>query len=231
MAKKIITTLILALATVVAVAQTPAQFKFLGIPVDGKKSDFIFQLRQKGFTYDAKDDLLTGKFNGMESNVRVSENYGKVDRVFIADANVCDEAQIKIRYNTLLKQFKDNDKYLELDENQPIPDDEDISYEMSVHSKTYDASFYFNPIYGWTDEDNMKMAESLRSELDAQIESGEYKDPTEEKSAQLLQVMAAQRLIGMLDGQVWFRIVKFYGDYYIAIYYDNLKNRPNGEDL
>ena len=231
MAKKIITTLILALATVVAVAQTPAQFKFLGIPVDGKKSNLIFQLRQKGFTYDAKEDILTGKFNGMESNIIVSENYGKVDRVCVIDENGCDEAQIRIRYNTLLKQLKDNEKYLELDENQPIPDDEDISYEMSVHSKTYDATFYFNPIYGWTDEDNMKLAESIRAELDAQIESGEYKDPTEEKTTQLLQVMAAQRLIGMLDGQVWFRIVKRYGDYYIAMYYDNLKNRPNGEDL
>ena len=231
MIKRIITTFTLALATIVAVAQTPAQFKFLGIPVDGKKSSFIVQLVQKGFKYDVREDMLTGKFNGMESNIIVSENYGKVDRVCVIDENGCDEAQIRIRYNTLLQQFKDNDKYLELDENQPLPDDEDISYEMTVHSKTYEATFYFNPIYGWTDEDNLKMAANLRAELDAQIESGEYKDPTEEKTTQLLQAMAAQKLIGMLDGQVWFRIVKRYGDYYIAMYYDNLNNRPNGEDL
>lgn len=235
MIKKLLTTFALVLAAFVAVAQEPATFKFLGIPVDGKKTNFIFQLRQKGFTYDAKEDILTGKFNGMESSIIVSENYGKVDRICVIDENGCDEAQIRIRYNTLLKQLKDNEKYLELDENQPIPDDEDISYEMSVHSKTYEATFYFNPIYGWTDEDNMKMAANLRAELEAQleaqIESGEYKDPTEEKTTELLQVMAAQRLIGMLDGQVWFRIVKRYGDYYIAMYYDNLKNRPNGEDL
>ena len=36
MIKKILTTLTLTLATIVAVAQTPAQFKFLGVPVDGK---------------------------------------------------------------------------------------------------------------------------------------------------------------------------------------------------
>ena len=231
MIKKILTTLTLALATIVAVAQTPAQFKFLGIPVDGKKSSFIIQLIQKGFKYDVKEDMLTGKFNGMESNIMVSENDGKVDRVYVIDENGCDEAQIRIRYNTLLQQFKSNEKYLELDENQPLPDDEDISYEMTVHSKTYEAAFYFNPIYGWTDEDNLKMAANLRAELDARIESGEYKDPTEEKTTQILQAMAAQKLIGMLDGQVWFRIVKRYGDYYIAMYYDNLKNRPNGEDL
>ena len=231
MIKKILTTLTLTLATIVAVAQTPAQFKFLDIPVDGKKSSFIIQLIQKGFKYDVKEDMLTGKFNGMESNIMVSENNGKVDRVYVIDENGCDEAQIRIRYNTLLQQFKSNEKYLELDENQPLPDDEDISYEMTVHSKTYEATFYFNPIYGWTDEDNMKMAANLRAELDAQIESGEYKDPTEEKTTQILQAMAAHKLLGMLDGQVWFRIVKRYGDYYIAMYYDNLKNRPNGEDL
>ena len=231
MIKKILTTLTLTLATIVAVAQTPAQFKFLGIPVDGMKSPFIIQLIQKGFKYDVKEDMLTGKFNGMESNIMVSENNGKVDRVYVIDENGCDEAQIRIRYNTLLQQFKSNEKYLELDENQPLPDDEDISYEMTVHSKTYEATFYFNPIYGWTDEDNMKMAANLRAELDAQIESGEYKDPTEEKTTQILQAMAAHKLLGMLDGQVWFRIVKRYGGYYIAMYYDNLKNRPNGEDL
>ncbi len=231
MIKRILTTLTLTLASIVAVAQTPAQFKFLGIPVDGKKSPFIIQLIQKGFKYDVKEDMLTGKFNGMESNIMVSENNGKVDRVYVIDENGCDEAQIRIRYNTLLQQFKSNEKYLELDENQPLPDDEDISYEMTIHSKTYEATFYFNPIYGWTDEDNMKMAANLRAELDAQIESGEYKDPTEEKTTQILQAMAAHKLLGMLDGQVWFRIVKRYGDYYIAMYYDNLKNRPNGEDL
>lgn len=229
--KNLLTTLLIALVSFVAVAQTPATFKFLGIPVDGKKSEFISQLKQKGFTYDAKEDVLTGKFNGMESNIFVSENYGKVDRVCVMDANTCNEAQIRIRFNNLLQQFKDNEKYLDFDENKPIPDDEDISYEMTVRSKTYEASFYFNPIYGWTDEDNMKMAEQLRNELQAQIDSGEYKDPTDEKNAQQLQVMAAKKLIEMVDGHVWFTIADYYGKYFIALYYDNEKNRPNGEDL
>lgn len=229
--KKLLTTLFVAVISFVALAQTPATFKFLGIPVDGKKSEFIFQLRQKGFIYDVNNDLLTGKFNGIESNIIVSENYGRVDRVLVADAITYDEAQIRIRFNTLLQQFRSNEKYLELEENKPIPDDEDISYEMSIHSKIYEASFYFNPTYGWTDEDNLKMAEQLRNDLQNQIDSGEYKDPTEEKNEQLLQVMAGEKLMNMLEGLVWYRIVEFNGKYYIAIYYDNMKNRPNGEDL
>ena len=30
---------------------------------------------------------------------------------------------------------------------------------------------------------------------------------------------------------VWFRITRFYNEYYITMYYDNEYNRANGEDL
>ncbi len=30
---------------------------------------------------------------------------------------------------------------------------------------------------------------------------------------------------------VWFRICKFYGEYYITMFYDNEYNHANGEDL
>lgn len=30
---------------------------------------------------------------------------------------------------------------------------------------------------------------------------------------------------------VWFTIMEFYGEYYIGIYYDNVYNQANGEDL
>lgn len=231
MMKRLLTTLIVAMMTFVAMAQTPATLKFLGIPVDGSKTEMIRQLRQKGFAYDAKEDLLTGTFNGMESNVRIHENNGKVDRVYIADANTCNEAQIRIRFNNLLQQFKANEKYVEMEENKPISEKEDISYEMTVNSKNYDAAFYLNPTYGFSEEDNVRIATNLAEELQAKIDAGEYEDMTDEKSTEILQTMAVQKLISMIEGQVWFRIAKYYGDYYLTIYYDNLKNRPNGEDL
>lgn len=209
----------------VAAAQTPAALKFLGIPVDGSKTEMIRQLRLKGFAYSAKDDLLMGTFNGMDSRVMIHENNGKVDRVYIADAQTCSEAQIRIRFNTLLQQFKDNEKYIELEENEPIPDTEDISYGMNVKSKTYDAAFYLNPTYGFSDEDKVKFASDMEKELPVKFE-----DMTEEKSAEIIETMA-KKLISMVEGQVWFRIAEHYGKYFLTIYYDNLKNRPNGEDL
>ena len=42
--------------------------------------------------------------------------------------------------------------------------------------------------------------------------------------------MGTQIINGMHKGQVWFRIAEYNGKYYITQYYDNLKNRLNGED-
>lgn len=35
----------------------------------------------------------------------------------------------------------------------------------------------------------------------------------------------------MSNKMVWFRISEYYGEYRILMYYDNLYNRSNGEDL
>ena len=69
------------------------------------------------------------------------------------------------------------------------------------------------------------------NETTAKIEAGELKEKSEEKIGELFDKMVAQKIIEMMDGQVWFRIASYYGEYYLTIYYDNLSNRPNGEDL
>ncbi len=38
-------------------------------------------------------------------------------------------------------------------------------------------------------------------------------------------------LSSLADGVIWFTILDYYGEYRIALYYDNLHNRPHGEDL
>ena len=35
----------------------------------------------------------------------------------------------------------------------------------------------------------------------------------------------------LADGSVWYMISDLYGKYYIALFYDNLHNKSNGEDL
>ncbi len=115
---------------------------FLGIPVDGTKSAMIQKLKAKGFTYDATLDILEGEFNGQSVEILIGTDNNKVYRICLIDQHETTESQIKIRFNTLCRQFEKNKKYLPVRDNQEISESEDISYEMLVHNKEYQAAFY-----------------------------------------------------------------------------------------
>lgn len=113
--------------------------RFLGIPVDGSKSEMIHRLKEKGFQYNQSTGALRGEFNGLEVDIYVVTTKNKVSRIMVADVNTVDETNIRIRFNNLCEQFADNPKYTSLADNCMIPEDEDISYEMLVHDKRYEA--------------------------------------------------------------------------------------------
>lgn len=157
--------------------------KFLGIPVDGYKSEMIRKLKAKGFT-DSKllDGGLEGEFNGTEVVVDIVTNNNKVRRICLIDKNDMSESQIRLRFNNLCDQFENNPKYTPpyLYSNERISENEDISYEISVNDKQYEAAFFQNG------------------------------DPNK---------------------CVWFKIREVYGEFRIAMFYDNKLNEANGEDL
>lgn len=158
--------------------------KFLGIPVDGTKAAMIQKLKAKGFTYNAADGWLKGEFNGEKVSIAIVTQSNKVWRICVIEDNNYNESQIKIRYNRLLNQFKDSEKYIPFGkDSQELPDDEDISYNLALNKKEYQATFLQKP---------------------------------EEEA---------------FNRQVWFSIRRNYGDYFIVIYYDNIYNSSNGEDL
>ena len=208
----------------------PSILKFLGIPVDGKKSDMIEALKEKGFVYLQQQDVLLGTFNGVPSIVSISDNHGIVDRVVVDDQNGSDVSQIRIRYNTLLSQFRNTQKYYEIAKNDEIPEDEDISYEITVHNKRYEADFYLNPLL-----DNEALQEHLvqeiLNEIDHSIKVGELVNPTEEQLTEMKYVLLGQKTVKLTTGTVWYMINTHMGKYSIATFYDNLNNRPHGEDL
>lgn len=175
--------IVLALFAGIAIsAQTNSNvLKFMGIPVDGNKTEVIQKLKEKGFKYDSINDCLTGQFNGMDSHIFISTNKNKVDRIVVWGPTTLSTADIRIKYNNLLHQFNNNSKYITIGENKFIPEDEDISHEINIHDKRYEADFYL-------------------------------KDNT-------------------TQGMVWFMILRSFGQYSIVIFYENLNNRPNGEDL
>lgn len=120
-------------------AQTPC-ITFLGIPVDGTKREMISKLKAKGYEYDSYNDWLVGEFNGNDVLIFVQTVNNKVWRIAVGDKANIDEADIKIRFNTLFEQFSNNSKYVILDGNK-LNENDDISYEIGVHSKRYDAYF------------------------------------------------------------------------------------------
>ena len=225
--KKILLFLVLCFISIFSMAQTDVT-KFLGIPVDGSKSEMMRKLKSKGFTQSPyADGVLTGKFNGMDVNVYIVTNNDKVCRIMVCDINTMNETDIRIRFNVLCEQFKNNSKYCSLSEEEPkIKEDENISYEMSVHNKRYDAIFYQRPDTTTT---------NYKEELQYLIYSKYTKEQIENPSEEILQdIYKMENYYALYKGTkklVWFMISEYYGKYYITIFYDNEYNRAQGEDL
>lgn len=239
---------------------TDNTLKFLGIPVDGTEQQMIASLKSKGFRYNTAQNYLTGQFNGENVDVFIHTNHNLVDRIYVSFPSTSSESDIRDKFNRLISQFENNSKYTSfMTQNEPIPMDEDISYEMSVNDKRYQASYrYMNPdmdpnylmremteaVVAATPEDK---AEEVKAALEAYINSSDDErqeidvQTTEllknlgepEWTPESLQIMMAimKKVESLMTGEVWFMIHRTYGRYNIGLYYDNLANRANGEDL
>ena len=227
--KKLLFSLLATLLTLSLYAQNDVT-TFLGIPVDGFKSEMRQKLIAKGFTPKkvGNNEYLEGEFNGTAVHIFIATNNNKVYRIMVCDANTQDEANIKIRFNKLVNQFENNKRYTALDQ-YTISDTEDISYEMLVHKKNFDALFYQNP--DMEKVDTLALQNKIREQLLEKYKPEQLENPTEEMNQE---VQAIAMRIGMdmiFKKPVWFRICESYGEYYITMYYDNEYNHANGEDL
>ena len=224
--KKIVLFVVLLTITIFTFAQKDVT-KFMGIPVDGFKSEMIQKLKEKGFVSSTVDkNILEGEFNGTQVNVYVVTNNNKVYRIMLCDAHSKDEVDIKIRFNKLCQQFKNNSKYTSLDD-YTIPEDEDISYEMAANNKRYEAVFYQNPVI----TDSLAMANDIKEVFRQKYSEKELENPTDDVKTEMLKMTMSYAMDLILKKPVWFTISKSYGEYYIAMYYDNGYNQANGEDL
>lgn len=223
--KKFLTLIAFAVFSLTTFAQKDVT-KFLGIPVDGTKAEMIQKLKEKGFKPSEYDkDVLEGKFNGYDVQLFIGTNGNKVYRIMVSDANSINESSIRIRFNELCRQFNKNDKYSSL-EDFTIPDDEDVSYQMSVKSKRYQASFYQRP---------EKSEEELFNEIIPIVKEkyGELLNSQDEEVKKEIQMYVVDYMFELYAKKtVWFMISEGrYGDYYINMYYDNGYNMADGEDL
>ena len=144
------------------------------------------------------------------------------------------EAQTVIRFNNLLRQFRKlsiakedgtPSKYLEDPYNTEIPSGEDLWFGINVQKKDYSANFYLNPYYGLNAEQTSKVIMDEFEEKAKKMSQGGL------SFEQCLSLLIVEKAFEKAHGTVWFRILTYDSMYYIAIYYDNLDNRPKGEDL
>ena len=211
-------------------AQNKDVTTFLGIPVDGTVSSMKQKLVSKGFVPKkvGTNEFLEGEFNGCNVNVYIRTNNNKVYRIMLADNFTVDEAQIKIRFNNLVSQFENNKRYFSLDK-YTLSDEEDISYEMTVHNKNYEAAFYQVPDMEKTY--TLALQEKVRNELLSKYTEAELKNPSEEITKEIANTTIKIGTELMLMKPVWFKIVRVNGEYYICMFYDNIYNQADGENL
>ena len=218
--------------------------KFLGIPVDGTKQSMIQKLKAKGFTYDQQKDRLYGEFNGEEVSISVQTNGNKVWRIVITDEIDRSENQIRIRFNNLVNQFENNNKYMPYKDSQTLSDNENIGHEIAVRDKQYAAIFYqyskdapeFSDILTLQKEYGERYAKELKEYL-SQFTEEQLENPTEEmvENSKKILYQSVQSVMTMNDliskKVVWFTIGGAYGKYYITMFYENGYNEADGSDL
>lgn len=212
--------------------------KFLGIPVDGTKSQMIQKIKAKGFTYNQKQDRLKGKFNGRDVYVSVVTNKNKVWRIVVQDVVPSSETDIKIRFNELCRQFSENEKYVpqNLTGNYEIESEEDISYNITVRNKRYEAG-YFQMTEKDKEflQDTTALMNAVKPIIQSKYTEEELDNPTEEITQDVYNIAADYLFENLYERvknrSVWFLINEFYGDYTIIMYYDNELNAARGEDL
>ncbi len=224
--KKIIQIFMLLILPIALYAQKDVT-QFLDIPVDGFKPEMIKKLKSKGYTIKS-EDILDGEFNGTDVNIGIATNNNKVWRIAVMDANYTDETNIKIRFNNLIRQFMNNERYVTEPDSTiakyTIPNEDDISYEITVHKKRYEAIFYQKSI----------KYDSLSRELKRKKDLLTQKDSLNDKEFEILKPLMVELVtesMNSINKPVWFMIEEKYGKYRILMFYENEYNKADGSGL
>lgn len=203
--------------------------QFLDIPIDGFKPEMIKKLKSKGYTnVQGSEEMLKGEFNGTDVNIGIATNNNKVWRIGIVDANYTDEINIKIRFNNLIQQFMNNERYVTEPDSTvakyTISKEMDISYEMKVKDKRYEAKFY---------QKSIKL-DSLKRELQLLEDRATQKDSLNDKEIEKLKPLMTELFkvyMNKTNKTVWFMIDEKYGEYGILMFYENGYNKADGSGL
>ena len=152
----------------------------------------------------------------------------KVWRIVVMDKWVTDEANIKIRFNNLCRQFAKNEKYFPLNENPEILESEMIGYEMLVNKRRYESAYFQSPVKlsELSEEENNKILSEMG--FDKDTVDGLSDSEKKEFDNTFVDYMTEKYWSKKM---VWFIINDEGLKYRIVIFYDNEYNHADGEDL
>lgn len=229
---------------------------FLGIPVDGKKSEVSAKLQIKGLTpvyhnpaikerliskglcTNTTDTsatntsiidttILSGKMDNEDKIIQIMEYNDKVYRIIISDENPSDETSIKAKFNKLCRRLLASEDYIPY--TGTFPDFEIPENEkLALAQKRYTVTFFQLPP-GITHT-------MVHQEVDTGIEeiykkARSLKLTTSEGEAMIDNFIKAT-VEKHQQRRLWFLITSVReGEFRLVIFYDNVYNLPEGKDL
>ena len=229
--KQLVLIAVMILCSICAYAEKDVT-QFLGIPVDGTKSEMIRKLKAKGFTDNPyMEGSLIGKFNNKDVFLCIDTNRNNcVSRIAVSTIQPMDKQNVRREFNNLVYQFENNPKYLSMGD-MSIDNNEDISDGINLKNKLYQAFFYQRPT---NIPESITITDLMFSNLYEQYSKEEIQNWSEEQKATAVEEISIKILELLSPKEVWIRIDElkgFQGEYFITIIYDNGYNRTNGEDL
>ena len=209
--------------------------RFLGIPVDGPKSEMVQKLIEKVYNYHADEDYFTGFYFGSPVYLFIQTVNGKVSRVVVYDIPQRSEDEIRDRFNLVYDKFKMSSRYTQYQSDTKIAEKESIARKMRQHKKLYKA--VFNQVKEEpANPQNIVLASQAPEEGETINERLLNDDYTERRRRIHAKALAHinEHVVESNEtnlNKVWFAISEKFGKFALILFYDNIANLLDEERL
>lgn len=201
---------------------------FLGVPVDGTKSDIINALTSKGFAYDMDEDGMFGEFEGEGAFVHISENKaGKVYQLMIY-FHTKESAKENIEvYNKLVTRYNaDSTAYWSFYEEELLPENANLDSLLNIDDNIWAEYLLSQQV------DTAAYLENVFAVMLSKYTPEQIKNPTEEQRMQTVSIMQ-QEIAKLHSGRALIALFKDddeAGKYCVCLYVYNKKNEDPDEE-
>lgn len=201
---------------------------FLGVPVDGTKSDIINALTSKGFAYDMDEDGMFGEFMGESAFVHLSENKaGKVCRLMVY-FHTKESAKENIEvYNKLINRFNaDSTTYWSFYEEELLAENANLDSLLNIGENIWADYLLSQQI------DTAAYLKNVFATMLSKYTPEQIKNPTEEQRLETVAIMQTE-VSKLHNGRVFIILFKDEdegGKFCVCIYFYNQKNEDPEEE-